>query len=1175
MRGNVNLKISKGGRFGKLTRYFISAAFIATAGLLVFVASRMDRTTQAATGASSHALGQFLSGTLLGGNLNTVAGIEGASASYIDGVTPGVSSMIPSSLDITALNNLATIDIPAISLLPFNQLIQLGLANQFAESMSGGVSRAASGAVDNTGAIDTTAAQSFTSDATITLDTLLPHISGLNGVISNSDITLGAITGVAALDAAKSTALAASCTNNSDPNQCRGYNLASATVNLTSPLVGGLTTHIGEIVGTLNEDLNGLISVLTASITRVVDSHLVDNPILTVLGAVDLDPIVVQLHANLSDALAPILEQTISVNGVSISLSSGQVSVDLARLLDLNSLPPNSNLLTPAVLQAISTQIASLLDIVQSQINEVINATLSNVNVTISGGVSLAVPIVGTPLGSVGLSYDGSLQALLDGSSPISLSTNILGLDLSPITSPLLSELQSLLSTILSTAETAVSKAGTAIDSSVTYLTNALSPLFGIINQIVPITVNVQENNQDGDGTFTEVAIRIQLLPAGLPSINIGVAPWDEVNQGSTWSIPIRPLNTSAASVDLGKAVVGPNTTVVYNVTLAATDTIVDQTTTVSGGGWPANTDVTLQMQDSTGSNIGDPITVTTDASGNLPSNTTLLVPLGTPAGHLQVVGTTAGGETATAPFQAAIEGAPVITSPANNSVTNDTTPTFSGTGNPDETVTVTDNTGTTVCTSMVGPDATWSCTSTISFSEGQHSVTATQFDGANTSEPSNQVNFTVDITAPAAPVITAPSNGLTTTDRTPAITGTAEANSTVTITINGQIVGTTTADSSGNWTFTPSNPLPYGDNTVSATATNTAGNTSSPSAVINFTIVPVPPMISSPVSGTTVTTSTPDVTGTGEPGAEVIVTLQGSDVPLCHAIVQPDSTWACTVDLQNALADGTYTVTAEQIINSETSSPSTTATFTVDTATTVAITSPTQLKITGAAPTITGTAEPGATVTVTISNADGTDSVEICTVVATAGTWRCPVNNPLADGTYAVKATATDIFGNTATSDPVFFSVLPSPTITFPTDGSTLTNDQTPTITGTGDAGNTITVKDENGTVICTAIVGDDGTWSCVSSELEPGDHTISATQTDSLGNVSPASGDVNINIVLFREEIDPTYQDPSENLGTPNTGSWLSGSGFALPSIGGAGIAAATGIFIAAKRKLSRRSK
>ncbi|WP_196385470.1 Ig-like domain-containing protein, partial [Ralstonia solanacearum] len=59
-------------------------------------------------------------------------------------------------------------------------------------------------------------------------------------------------------------------------------------------------------------------------------------------------------------------------------------------------------------------------------------------------------------------------------------------------------------------------------------------------------------------------------------------------------------------------------------------------------------------------------------------------------------------------------------------------------------------------------------------------------------------------VTDDVAPVTGAITAGGSTNDATPTLTGTAEANSTISIVDGITLVGTTTADASGNWTFTP-----------------------------------------------------------------------------------------------------------------------------------------------------------------------------------------------------------------------------------------------------------------------------------------------------------------------------------------------------------------------------------
>ncbi len=100
-----------------------------------------------------------------------------------------------------------------------------------------------------------------------------------------------------------------------------------------------------------------------------------------------------------------------------------------------------------------------------------------------------------------------------------------------------------------------------------------------------------------------------------------------------------------------------------------------------------------------------------------------------------------------------------------------------------------------------------------------------------------------VDAVAPSAPatpdLASASDSGTsstdnTTTDTTPTLTGTAEAGATVTIISSlGGTLGTTTADGSGNWSYTHGSALAQGSHSFTATATDSAGNISGASSAL------------------------------------------------------------------------------------------------------------------------------------------------------------------------------------------------------------------------------------------------------------------------------------------------------------------------------------------------------
>ncbi|MEO3962666.1 Ig-like domain-containing protein, partial [Chromobacterium piscinae] len=66
---------------------------------------------------------------------------------------------------------------------------------------------------------------------------------------------------------------------------------------------------------------------------------------------------------------------------------------------------------------------------------------------------------------------------------------------------------------------------------------------------------------------------------------------------------------------------------------------------------------------------------------------------------------------------------------------------------------------------------------------------------------------------------------------------GTAEANSTVTVYVDGTAVGTATANGSGVWSYNLASPLADGNHSIRATATDAAGNASGQSTAYSITV--------------------------------------------------------------------------------------------------------------------------------------------------------------------------------------------------------------------------------------------------------------------------------------------------------------------------------------------------
>ena len=114
---------------------------------------------------------------------------------------------------------------------------------------------------------------------------------------------------------------------------------------------------------------------------------------------------------------------------------------------------------------------------------------------------------------------------------------------------------------------------------------------------------------------------------------------------------------------------------------------------------------------------------------------------------------------------------------------------------------------------------------------------------------------------------------------------------------------------------------------------------------------------------------------------------------------------------------------------------------------------------------------------------------------------------------------------------------------ITSPSSG-TVTNDTTPTLTGTGEVGASVVVKDESNNTLCTSTVDASGNWTCTpASAITEGGHSFTTETTDSVGN-GPTTGDP---VAVTIDTTNPSGSGSSlssPTTPTNNTGATISGS-------------------------------
>ncbi|MCB5205547.1 Ig-like domain-containing protein, partial [Neorhizobium sp. T786] len=463
-----------------------------------------------------------------------------------------------------------------------------------------------------------------------------------------------------------------------------------------------------------------------------------------------------------------------------------------------------------------------------------------------------------------------------------------------------------------------------------------------------------------------------------------------------------------------------------------------------------------------------------------------------------------------------AAPGAPVIGSVSDNAgtiqgivghgaSTDDTTPTLSGSGaEGGSTVTIYDN-GVAIGTTLASANGTWTFTPSEALSEAVHAFTVSSTDAAgNEGAQSVPYSVTVDLTGPSAsfvPVIdnasddVVPDTGLVghngfTNDTTPRLNGSgAEPNGLVRIYEGSTLLGQAQADASGKWSFTVA-VLGEGAHSFTAVTVDNAGNEGASSALFTLSVdtsAPNAPVITgasddaAPVvgviaNGALTNDATPTLTGTAEIGA--IVKIYDGSTYLGQTTADGSGAWTFTPDTN--LGEGTHNLRASAVDAAGNEGPQSNLwTVRVDTA------APN-------APSISNLIDDQGSVTGSIANGGATDDTrpqligsgaeagaivtiydnEVAigtTIAASNGTWTFTPATPLSGSDHAFSVTATDAAGNEGPQSPSYSVTLDTsapqvpkidkvwddsaPGIGLVGAGAT-TNDTTPTLSGTAEAG-------------------------------------------------------------------------------------------------------------------------
>ncbi|POV27095.1 Ig-like domain-containing protein [Enterobacter cloacae complex sp. ECNIH12] len=475
--------------------------------------------------------------------------------------------------------------------------------------------------------------------------------------------------------------------------------------------------------------------------------------------------------------------------------------------------------------------------------------------------------------------------------------------------------------------------------------------------------------------------------------------------------------------------------------------------------------------------------------------------------------------------------------------VTDDNTPTFSGTGQPGATIQVKDSSGSTIASTMVAKDGTWTVTLPTQ-AEGEHTWSVVQIDGSKTTS-AGSITVTVSTADTSVTLATTAGDNVINASEQAAgftLSGTSKnlaQGTALTVTLNGKTYSAEVG-ANGAWSVkvpaADAQALGDGTWTVNVSGKDAAGNTVTGSQTIGVDTAAPAISVDTIAQDNIINAAEHNqpLTLTGKTDAEagqiVTVTLNGKNHT---ATVGSDGTWSVTLSASEvqAMANGEHTLTAN-VSDKAGNGASTTADFTVDTAApvvtinTVAGDDILNTSEQGQAQIISGQANgaaAGDVVTVTVGGKTFTG------VVQADGSWSvgvpASVIGALGEGSHSISVSVTDAAGNTSSATHgITLSGNPPEFTLDPISQDNVLNAQEAmqplSLSGTSNLpnGSAVTVTLNNVNYQATV---ENGSWSVqvpVSDVLDLANtlYTVSVSGTDSVGNSGSAEANLLVDTAL-----------------------------------------------------------
>ena len=475
--------------------------------------------------------------------------------------------------------------------------------------------------------------------------------------------------------------------------------------------------------------------------------------------------------------------------------------------------------------------------------------------------------------------------------------------------------------------------------------------------------------------------------------------------------------------------------------------------------------------------------------------------------------------------------------------VTDDNTPTFSGTGQPGATIQVKDSSGSTIASTMVAKDGTWTVTLPTQ-AEGEHTWSVVQIDGSKTTS-AGSITVTVSTADTSVTLATTAGDNVINASEQAAgftLSGTSKnlaQGTALTVTLNGKTYSAEVG-ANGAWSVkvpaADAQALGDGTWTVNVSGKDAAGNTVTGSQTIGVDTAAPAISVDTIAQDNIINAAEHNqpLTLTGKTDAEagqiVTVTLNGKNHT---ATVGSDGTWSVTLSASEvqAMANGEHTLTAN-VSDKAGNGASTTADFTVDTV------APVVTIYTVAGDDILNTSEQGQAQIIS-GQANGAAAGDVVTVtvggktftgvVQADGSWSvgvpASVIGALGEGSHSISVSVTDAAGNTGSAthgitlsgNPPEFTLDP---ISQDNVLNALEAMQPLSLSGTSNLpnGSAVTVTLNNVNYQATV---ENGSWSVqvpVSDVLDLANtlYTVSVSGTDSVGNSGSAEANLLVDTAL-----------------------------------------------------------